>query len=119
MFLTFPKWGEEIIIESGSERDITAFPGRTVSHSAVMILGAAVLLGLVSVLWQHIAAVAATSTARSSTYGFLDIMIGSVAMGLAWTAWMLYAVAFLASLILVQSLKIWHEVVDDPTDDPF
>lgn len=46
----------------------------------------AVFFGLISLLWQHTAAVAAATAAQNFAYGFVNSEVGAAAMGLGWAS---------------------------------
>ena len=81
--LTLPGWHEELD-DQGSERDVRPFPSRQfisiISGGTVVASG----LGLVSMLWQHIAAVASTSAVERMAYGTVETHVGFATMALGW-----------------------------------
>jgi len=79
----------------------------------VGFLAAAVLLGFVSSLWQHTAAVAAATTAQHMTYGTMKSNVGGAAMVLGWVSLVLYAISLVG--IVIQSLSM--RMLDSLTDE--
>ncbi|KAL9118147.1 MAG: hypothetical protein Q9187_005310 [Circinaria calcarea] len=99
--LTFPRWHEEID-EAGSERDVKLFPSRAVLRTALATSTLAMLLMFVSILWQHTASVASTTTAQAMAYGSVKGKVGTTAMALGWAG-----LALLVIVVIGLALYIW------------
>lgn len=81
---TFPVWREELD-DNGLETEmIHPFPSEKVCWIICSVLVASSLLALISLLWQHTAAVTAATTAESFAYGFVKSGVGAAAIGLGW-----------------------------------
>ena len=109
---TFPGWHEETD-ENGSERDVKPFPSRPILQVSVAATMIAAILGLISALWQHIAAVATSTTAQQMAYGPVKTEVGTAAMVLGWTAFALLAFVGTGLLIMAESISILDKLTDD------
>ena len=87
--------------------EVKPWPSRALTKTVCGILAAAVLLALVSSLWQHIAAVAFTTTVRNMAYGSVKSEVGTAAIVLAWASLALYVFALCAMLVMTVSLRYW------------
>ena len=105
LLLKFPGWHEEGG-ETGSQRDVKPFPSRLLVHAIVMILSVAVLLSLVPILWQHVAAVAAVTTIQHMSYGTVRGEFGTLALVLGWFAVGLLALGLVALVAMERSIFI-------------
>ena len=76
LILTFPGWQTDVD-DSGSDREVKPFPSRPVSQIALAASTLASILGLVSMIWQHTASVAAATTAQYLGYGTVKSGVGA------------------------------------------
>ncbi|MCJ1310025.1 hypothetical protein MMC25_003686 [Agyrium rufum] len=109
---TFPGWHEEIT-EHGSEQDVKPFPSRPVSQVALALIFVASVFVLVSVLWQHTASVAASTIAQDLGNGSVRSGVGSTALVLGWFGFGLLIVVTIGLLIIILSIKLIDELVDE------
>ncbi|TGO50345.1 hypothetical protein BOTNAR_0396g00090 [Botryotinia narcissicola] len=65
-----PRWKTDRNPDTASERQVKAFPSRTLSITLGLISGFAFLFAFTSILWQHLAAVTASRMA-----GSIDVMV--------------------------------------------
>ncbi|KAK5118783.1 hypothetical protein LTR85_007989 [Meristemomyces frigidus] len=110
---TFPRWHEEHDFATGSDIDVEPFPSRPVSHLCMFLLGMASLFFLTGAMWQHVAAASAASMVSTTTQGYLSGHIGPAAMALAWTSFLLVAIAFAGLTAMVLSIAILGRLTDD------
>lgn len=112
LLATFPAWHQEID-ETGSATDVKPFPSRALTHSICAFLAVAILLALLSSLWQHTAAVAFATAVQNMTYGSVKSEVGAMAIGLGWASLALYIVAFCVVLVESLSIHILDTLIDD------
>lgn len=110
---TFPGWHEERSSETGSDIDIKPFPSRRVSKLCCMALGMASFFLMVSALWQHIAAAAASTMASSATQDVLQGSVGPSATALIWISFVLTTIVLLAMITMILSIKLLDRLTDD------
>ena len=104
---TFPGWSEEID-DTGSDIEVKPFPSSKASQGTLAVLSLALLLTVISIIWQHTASVASTTTLQAMTYGTVHTEVGVVAMVLGWVGLVLIVLSFvgiLASTISVFMLE--------------
>jgi hypothetical protein len=105
----FPGFHEETG-ESGSEIEIKPFPSRMACHRVYAALLISSMLMLVSIIWQHTAAVAATTMVKQ--LGGLETDIGVITMILGWAAVVLLFLATIMLDIMIRSLSLLDELAD-------
>ena len=76
LLATFPGWHTDTS-SSGSEHEVKPFPSRPVSQVALATIFIASVFVLVSVLWQHTAAVAASTVAQDLGNGSREVRGGN------------------------------------------
>ncbi|KAL2063544.1 hypothetical protein VTL71DRAFT_5349 [Oculimacula yallundae] len=108
---TFPRWHTETD-DDGSEREVKPFPSKKISYSATALIGLASIFMFVSILWQHIVSATAAVMVDDLTYGAAKGSVGSAAMAIGWTAVSCLLLTFVATLIMVWSIKVLSELVD-------
>ena len=89
------------------------FLNHTLSELLCAILAAAFLFALLSSFWQHIAAVAFTTTVQNMAYGTVKSEVGAAAIGLGWASLALYTAAFFAMVPVVLSYQILDRLTDE------
>ena len=109
---TFPGWHEEVD-DAGSEREVKSFPSRNVSRVAWVSVFVASVLMLVSVLGQHVAAVATATTIRNATCSTVATKVGAIAMTVGWIASGCFILVTLGLLVLILLISLWNRLVDD------
>ena len=112
LLLTFPGWHEEVD-DDGSEREVKPFPSRPISNIALAASTLASLLALVSMIWQHIASVAAATTAQHLGYGTVKSAIGPASMVLGWIGFGLMVLPAVGLLVMILSIRILDQLTDD------
>lgn len=112
MLARFPGWSEEID-EDGDQQMIHRFPSRSSLWVLCSVLVASSLLALISLLWQHTAAVAAATTTESFAYGFVKSGVGSAAIGLGWAVLGTSILALILAICLVVSVSMLNHLTDD------
>lgn len=114
LMAAFPTWREELdSTGEGEDREIKDFPSRNLTRSICAISAATILFALLSSLWQHVAAVAFTTTVQNMAYGSVKSQVGAAAIALGWGSLALYIAAFCAILVLILSLQILDQLTDD------
>jgi hypothetical protein len=102
---TFPGWHSEYS-ETGSETEVKPFPSRRVLHLAAACLGISTMFSGISVLWQHIAAVAVATSTTTLIRGAVKSHVGTAGMALAWAATFLLAIPMLRLLVKIYSIRV-------------
>ena len=108
---TFPGWHNEVD-ETGSEREVKPFPSRAVSQVALATIFIASVFVLVSVMWQHTAAVAASQVALDLGNGSVKSGVGTSAMVLGWFGFGLLVVVTLGLLVMILSIQLLDRLTD-------
>lgn len=108
---TFPGWHEERD-DSGSDIEVKPFPSRPVSQAALALIFIASVFVLVSVLWQHTAAVAASTVAQDFGNGSVKSGVGTSAMILGWFGFALFILVTIGLLVMILSIRAFGELVD-------
>lgn len=116
LFSTFPGWHEEID-DDGQECDVRPFPSPITLNSAFTTSTLASLLALVSMLWQHIASVAAATTAENMAYGTVKSLIGLNAMALGWAGVASFVLASIGTFTLIRGTSILDSLTDEKSTD--
>ena len=101
---------EEDEEEERAEPALGNRPGVNLSVAACTV---ASILGLTSMLWQHIAAVALTTTADSMSYGSVSSHVGPTAMALGWVGVICLLIANIGMIIMKLSMRVLDSLVDD------
>jgi len=111
MLAAFPRWYEDVY-DWRPRRALLPFSAKLETLGVLGTVNVAAILALISIVWQHIAAGAAASTAQTMGYGSISSEVGSVAVGLGWSALALYIVVAL-SLWAIYSMPPLDELVDE------
>jgi hypothetical protein len=112
LLATFPGWHTTRGSE-GSEREVKPFPSRAVSQVALATVFIAAVFTLVSVLWQHTAAVAAATIAQDLGNGSVKSGVGTTAMILGWMSFGLLVVVTLGLLVMILSIQLLDRLTDE------
>jgi hypothetical protein len=112
LLATFPGWHEEVD-ETGSDREVKPFPSRPVSQVALALIFVASVFVLVSVLWQHTAAVAASTIAQDLGNGSVKSGVGTTAMILGWFGFALMIIVTIGLLVMILSISLLDKLTDD------
>ena len=70
------------------------------------------LLMFVSILWQHTASVASTTTAQAMAYGSVKGGVGAKAMALGWAGLALLVIVPIGLAIPIWGMSILDELVE-------
>jgi hypothetical protein len=111
LLATFPGWHTEGV--GGSEHEVKPFPSRPVSQVALATIFVASVFILVSVLWQHTAAVAASTVAQDLGNGSVKSGVGTSAMILGWFGFALFVVVTLGLLVMILSIQLLDRLTDE------
>ena len=79
------------------------------SYVVLAVLTLASLLVFVSVFWQHIASASTVTLGQSLSYGNVKGKVGTVAMVLGWGAVFLEALAAVAMVVMILSIRVLSE----------
>lgn len=109
---TFPGWHSEYS-ETGSEAEAKPFPSRLVSHLVAACLVVSTIFSGISVLWQHIAAVAVATSTTTLIGGAVKSHVGTASMVLAWAATFLLAISTFGVLLMIVSIALLDKLTDD------
>jgi hypothetical protein len=109
---TFPGWHSEYS-ETGSEVEVNPFPSRLASQLAIACLGVSTIFSGISVLWQHIAAVAVATSTTALIGGAVKSHVGTASMALAWAAMLLLAISTAGVLVMILSIALLDRLTDD------
>jgi hypothetical protein len=112
LLATFPGWHTDTS-SSGSEHEVKPFPSRPVSQVALATIFVASVFILVSVLWQHTAAVAASTVAQDLGNGSVKSGVGTTAMILGWFGFGLLVVVTLGLLVMILSIQLLDRLTDE------
>ncbi|KIV96333.1 hypothetical protein PV10_00214 [Exophiala mesophila] len=112
LLATFPGW-HTTVGHDGSEQEVRPFPPRAVSQVALATIFIASVFILVSVMWQHTAAVAATAVAQDLGNGSVKAGIGTAAMVLGWFGFGLLVVVTLGLLVMILSIQLLDRLTDE------
>lgn len=82
------------------------------TQACIAASGLAMVFLLVSALWQHVAAAATLSVARSVTHDQLNGSVGAAATALVWLTFGLSVLPFLGLLIMAWSIHILDRLTD-------
>lgn len=112
LLATFPAW-HEVIGEDGELREVKRFPSRPVSQACLALIFISVVFILVSVLWQHTAAVAASAIAQDLGNGVVKSGVGTSAMILGWIGFALLVTVTIGLLMMILSISLFVNLTDD------
>lgn len=112
LLYSIPGWHEELD-EDGEAIDVKNFTTMAVLHPAVTLSILACFLGLLSVLWQHIASVVLTTSVEDTAYGKVKGSLGLPSLVLGWMA----VAATGIGAVGVVLIAIATTMVDGSTDD--
>jgi len=113
LLATFPGWHTTGMSSDGEELEAKPFPSRPVSQVALATIFIASVFILVSVMWQHTAAVAASTIAQDLGNGSVKSGVGATAMVLGWFGFGLLVVVTLGLLVMILSIQLLDRLVDD------
>lgn len=112
LLATFPGW-HTTTGHDGSEQEVRPFPPRAVSQVALATIFIASVFILVSVMWQHTAAVAATTVTQDLGNGSVRSGVGTAAMVLGWFGFGLLVVVTLGLLVMILSIQLLNQLTDE------
>ena len=115
ILLTFPNWHEEID-DKGSERDVKPFPNREATKLAIALLITASWLAVLSMLWEHVASVAAVTTIENMAYGTVKGKIGAAGLILGWLAVAMIMIGTFGLVVMAASIHNLDILTDDFDD---
>ena len=115
LLATFPAWHVETD-DTGNDVSVKPFPSQPLTKFICGILAAASFFALLSSLWQHVAAVAFTSTVRKISYGSVKSEVGAAAMGLGWASLIMYIGASCAMFVMILSISMLDDLLEDDDD---
>ena len=99
--------------DNDSETDVRPFPGRGLLYSTLAFSTIAFLLGLISMLWQHVASAAFVTTVQDMAYGTVKGEVGATVETLDWVAVGVLAVSPISLCVLQLSLRVLDMLTDD------
>ncbi|RMZ91384.1 hypothetical protein DV736_g1396, partial [Chaetothyriales sp. CBS 134916] len=111
LLATFPGW-HTATSSDGSEHEVKPFPSRAVSQVALATIFISSVFVLVSVMWQHTAAVAASTVAQDLGNGSVKSGVGTTAMVLGWFGFGLLVVVTLGLLVMILSIRLLDTLTD-------
>lgn len=114
-FATFPGWREEIDDETGSIHHVKPFPSERILNGVGILLAAASVLGFVSVMWLHSAAVSAVATLKYGFSGLVDGRVGTPSMLLAWLGLVCTIIPFIGLVIEIFTVRLLDALTDVET----
>jgi hypothetical protein len=112
LLATFPGWHTSTGSD-GSEHEVKPFPSRPVSQVALATIFIASVFVLVSVMWQHTAAVAASTIAQDLGNGSVKSGVGTTAMVFGWLGFGLLVIVTLGLLVMILSIQLLDRLTDD------
>lgn len=112
LLATFPGWHTSMSSD-GSEHEVKPFPSRPVSQAALATIFIASVFVLVSVMWQHTAAVAASTIAQDLGNGVVRSGVGTAAMVLGWFGFGLLVIVTLGLLVMILSIQLLDRLTEE------
>jgi Ca2+ regulator and membrane fusion protein Fig1 len=112
LLATFPGWHTDTS-SSGSEQEVKPFPSRPVSQVALATIFIASVFVLVSIMWQHTAAVAASTIVQDLGNGSVRSGVGVTAMILGWFGFGLLVIVTLGLLVIILSIRLFERLTDE------
>ena len=112
LLATFPGW-HTTTTPDGSEHVVKPFPSRAVSQVALATIFIASVFVLVSIMWQHTAAVAASQVAQDLGNGSVRSGVGTSAMVLGWIAFSMLVMVTLGLLVMILSIQLLDRLTDE------
>ena len=109
---TFPGWHTSQRAD-GEELEVKPFPSRPVSQVALATIFIASVFVLVSVMWQHTAAVAASTIAQDLGNGSVRSGVGTSAMVLGWFGFGLLVLVTLGLLVMILSIQLLDRLTSE------
>lgn len=108
---TFPGWHIEVD-DDGLETEVKPFPSKVRSRGALALMMISTICVLISVLWQHIAAVAAAGSISTALGGAASNHVGATSMGLGWAGVGVTVIATLGIAIYVLAMQLFDRTID-------
>ncbi|KAK5059731.1 hypothetical protein LTR84_009614 [Exophiala bonariae] len=109
---SLPGWKTHIL-EDGEAHQIRPFPAPNVTSFCLATLCFSAGFGFISVLWLHVAAVAATGTLDFMIEDIVVTQVGSAAMALGWLAFGTEMIALVGVFIMRVSLNLLDQITDE------
>lgn len=103
--VTLPGWSEGTR-EDGPMDHVKPFPKKLVLTIVCGGMTVSTLFMLISALWQHTAAVSASSVCQYIENGALETSVGTAAASLAWTPFFLQSLTALGVLTMIVSMRL-------------
>lgn len=91
LLYSMPGWHEELD-EDGESRDGKPFPRRNFLHATATLSTFAWILGLLSMLWQHLASIVLVTAVEDTAYGTVKGNVSVAPLVLGWAAVVMTAV---------------------------
>ncbi|KAK2768254.1 hypothetical protein FQN54_000106 [Arachnomyces sp. PD_36] len=111
LLASFPGWHEEAD-EDGSIREVKPFPAKSVTHLCIGFSALISLFLIVAILWQHVAAVAQSSTVQAIFDGSVKTQVGTAAMAFGWVAVGLNFLNTVSLWVMIASLNVLTALTD-------
>lgn len=109
----FPGWHETTDDEASSIHEVKPFPARRMTNALTILLAAASVLGFISVLWLHSAAVSAVATLKYGFYGLVNGQVGTTCILLAWFGLFCTVMPLLGAIVMLLSIQILDLFIDN------
>lgn len=109
---SFPGW-YTIVDDDGEEHEVRPFPSIPAVRLCLATLCVSAALGFVSILWLHVAAVAATGTLDFMFKDIVGTEVGTAAMSLGWSAVSTELIATLGVYVMVLSFDLLDRLTDE------
>lgn len=113
LLATFPGWHEERDARTGSDVDVKPFPSRPVTQIALALIFISSVFVLITVLWQHVAAVSASQITQDFANGSVASGVGVTALVLGWFGFALLAIVTVGLVVMVLSIHLLDRLTDD------
>ena len=110
---TFPGWHETRDERNGSNTDIKPFPSRPIAQAAMACSFVAVVLLLVSSLWQHVGAVGAAAMADAAYFGNVKTAIGATSTLMNWISFSIASISTVSLLTMILAIIVLDRLTDD------
>ena len=109
---SFEGWSTTVN-EDGEDILTRPFPQRSKMHLIISMACAASGFGLISVLWLHVGAVAASATLNLVYKVSVKTGVGAVAMTLGWVSVCLQILVCAMAQVMIWSVEVLHRLTDE------
>lgn len=99
--------------DRGSEREVKPFPSLPVLHVAMVSEVAAGSLALISIVWQHVAAVAYIAAIDVLEVGRVQSHVGTASTAFGWVGTFVIFGVVILLVVMYQSIALLDRLTDE------